>query len=227
MAPSGSEGSLSDVTDELSAIPPPRSEQRPVIGLDVGGTKIAGGVVTGDGRVLQRMRVPTPTDDGSATVDAMAAVVDQLRASHPEVEAIGVGAGGPVQWPSGRILWAPNNPYRDLPLRRLLHERTGLPTEVDNDGTAAAWGESRFGAAAGTDDMVLLTVGTGVGGGLVLNGHIYRGKRGTGFEVGHMVVHPQGPRAAAANQGVWRRWRPARPWGGWVVRRPRRTRRGG
>lgn len=193
MAPSGSEGSLSDVTDELSAIPPPRSEQRPMIGLDVGGTKIAGGVVTGDGRVLQRMRVPTPTDDGSATVDAMAAVVDQLRASHPEVEAIGVGAAGPVQWPSGRILWAPNNPYRDLPLRRLLHERTGLPTEVDNDGTAAAWGESRFGAAAGIDDMVLLTVGTGVGGGLVLNGHIYGASAGPASRLATWSSTPGAP----------------------------------
>src|SRR6266571_907370 len=198
----GQEDPLPDITDQFSAPAPPRSGGRPVIGLDVGGTKIAGGVVIGDGEVVDRAQVPTPDgEDGGATVDALAKVVDELRDKHPDVEAIGVGAAGLVEWPSGRILWAPNNAYRDLPLRRVLHELTGLPTVVDNDATAAAWGEARFGAGAGADDMVLLTVGTGVGGGLVLGGHVYRGKTGTAFEVGHMVVDPDGATCGCGKAG--------------------------
>jgi glucokinase len=171
------------------------------IGLDIGGTKIAGGVVTGGGVVLERTRVPTPPADGAATLAAMVAVVDQLRARHPGVDAVGVGAAGMVEWPRGRLRWAPHNAYRRLELRRLLHERTGLPTVVDNDARAAAWAEARFGAGAGTDDLVLVAVGTGIGGGLVLDGAVYRGAAGLGGEVGHMIVAPDGDPCDCGNRG--------------------------
>jgi glucokinase len=171
------------------------------IGLDIGGTKIAGGVVTAAGEVLERTRVPTPPADEAATLAAMVAVVDGLRARHPEVDAIGVGAAGMVEWPRGRLRWAPHNTYRRLELRRLLHERTGLPTVVDNDATAAAWAETRFGAGAGTDDLVLVAVGTGIGGGLVLDGAVYRGAAGFGGEVGHMIVAPDGDACDCGNRG--------------------------
>jgi len=171
------------------------------IGLDIGGTKIAGGVVTAGGVVLERTRVPTPPADEAATLAAMVAVVDELRASHPRVDAVGVGAAGMVEWPRGRLRWAPHNAYRRLELRRLLHERTGLPTVVDNDARAAAWAEARFGAGAGTGDLVLVAVGTGIGGGLVLDGAVYRGTAGLGGEVGHMIVAPDGDPCDCGNRG--------------------------
>jgi glucokinase len=172
------------------------------IGLDIGGTKIAAGVVTIAGHVLSRTRVPTPPgDDEAGTVAAMVKVVDQLRARHPEVAAVGVGAAGLVEWPRGLIRWAPHNSYRRLDLRRLLHEQTGLPTTVDNDANAAAWAEARFGAGAGSDDLVLVAVGTGIGGGLVLAGSVYRGSSGLGAEVGHMVVDPDGAACACGSRG--------------------------
>jgi glucokinase len=171
------------------------------LGIDIGGTKIAAGVVTGDGRILDRTRVPTPPDDEAATLAALLAVVDELRARNPGVEAIGLGAAGLVERPGGIARWAPHNTYRRLELRRLLHERTGLPTVVDNDANAAAWAEARFGAGAGSDDLVLVTVGTGIGGGLVLGGRLYHGGHGFAGELGHLIVDPGGDRCACGNHG--------------------------
>jgi glucokinase len=173
---------------------PLRAANHPVqaIGLDVGGTKIVGGVVAADGTVVERMpAVPTPPEDETATLTALLRVIDELRGRHPDVEAIGVGAAGLVEWPRGYIRWAPNNVYRALPLRELLHEATGLPVVVDNDANAAAWAEARLGA--GASYMAFLTIGTGLGGGLILDGQLYRGTTGIGAEVGHIVVDPDGP----------------------------------
>ena len=171
------------------------------VGLDIGGTKIAGGVVTGGGRVLDRTRVPTPPDDEAATLAALLTLVDELRARNPGVEAIGVGAAGLVERPGGSARWAPHNSYRRMELRRLLHERTGLPTSVDNDANAAAWAEARFGAGAASGDLVLVTVGTGIGGGLVLDGRIHHGEHGFAGELGHLIVDPNGDRCPCGNQG--------------------------
>jgi glucokinase len=186
---------------DADATLPPHPERPQAIGIDIGGTKIAAGVVTSDGHIVERALVPTPMDDEDATVAAMRAVIEELRARHPGVEAIGVGAAGLVEWPIGRILWAPHNAYRELSLRRLLYEATGLPTVVDNDANAAAWAEARFGAGAGSDHMVLLTVGTGIGGGVVLGGQVYRGSAGLGAEFGHMIVDPDGNPCACGNVG--------------------------
>jgi glucokinase len=180
---------------------PPDLDGPVAIGIDIGGTKIAAGVVTGEGRIIERALVPTPMGDEPATISAMRGAIEGLRDRHPTVEAIGIGAAGLVDWPSGRIRWAPHNAYRQLPLRRLLYEGTGLPTVVDNDANAAAWAEARFGAGAGSNHMVLLTVGTGIGGGLVLDGHVYRGSSGLGAEFGHMIVDPEGAPCACGNDG--------------------------
>jgi glucokinase len=182
-------------------VPPPALAEPRAIGVDVGGTKIAGGVVAEDGRILHRVRVPTPPDDERATMAALDAVVDELRALDGQVEAIGVGAAGLVEQPGGQARWAPHNTYRRLELRRLLHERTGLATSVDNDSNAAAWAEARFGAGAGSDDLVLVTVGTGIGGGLVLDGRLYHGWQGFAGELGHLIVDPGGDRCACGNRG--------------------------
>jgi glucokinase len=180
---------------------PPDPRARRAIGIDIGGTKIAAGVVTAEGVIVDRALVPTPMGEEHATISAMREVIEELRERHPTVDAIGVGAAGLVEWPSGRIRWAPHNAYRQLSLRRLLYEATGLPTVVDNDANVAAWAEARHGAGAGSDHMVLLTVGTGIGGGLVLDGHVYRGSSGLGAEVGHMTVDPDGDPCDCGNVG--------------------------
>jgi glucokinase len=149
-------------------------------------------VVAADGTVVERMpTVPTPPEDPTATLTALIRVINELRERHPDVEAIGVGAAGLVEWPRGYIRWAPNNVYQALPLRELLHEATGLPVVVDNDANTAAWAEARLGA--GASYMAFLTIGTGLGGGLILGGQLYRGTTGIGAEVGHIAVDPDGP----------------------------------
>jgi glucokinase len=163
---------------------------RKAIGFDIGGTKIACGVVTGDGNPVETLPA-TRTPSGSVeTVQAMQVAVQELRARHSDVVAIGVGAAGLVEWPEGYIKWAPNNSYHDMPLRKLLEEACDLPTVVDNDANAAAWAEAKLGNSP--DYMMFLTVGTGVGGGLVLGGQQYRGSSGIGGEVGHLIVDPHG-----------------------------------
>ena len=118
-----------------------------------------------------------------------------------DVVTIGVGAAGIVEWPAGRIVWAPNNDYRDWPLREQLEKATGLPVVVDNDANVAALAEARLGEPY--PNMVLITVGTGVGGGLILDGRIYRGPTGLGGELGHIVLNPDGPRCGCGNHGCF------------------------
>lgn len=163
------------------------------IGLDVGGTKVAGGVVTEEGDILERLDpVPSPATDQEATLALLRCMVTDLRTRHAEVEAVGVGAAGLIEWPEGHIRWAPNNAYQALPLRRLIQEFTDLPTVVDNDANTAAWAEARIGNRASY--MAFITVGTGIGSGLILDNRLYRGKTGIGAEVGHLIIDPFGDR---------------------------------
>lgn len=160
------------------------------VGFDVGGTKIAGGVVSATGEVLERLPpISTPSNDQYEVVASLRALVDDLRVRHPDVEAIGIGAAGLIDWPRGSVRWAPNSAFRSLPLRELVSDATGLPAVVDNDANVAAWAETRLGEYS---HLAFLTVGTGVGGGLVLNGALYRGSTGIAAEVGHMIVDPDG-----------------------------------
>ena len=178
----------------------PPASRPAAVGIDVGGTKILGGVVDADGAVLDSEQVPTP-GDGAGTLAAIETLVAKLLARNQGVVAVGVGAAGLVEWPGGRIRWAPHNAYRDLPLREVLAAATCLPVVVDNDANVAAWAESRFGAGHGADDMVLLTIGTGIGTGLVLAGHVYRGSAGIGAELGHMIVDVDGAPCPCGNVG--------------------------
>lgn len=176
---------------------------RRAIGLDIGGTKIAGGVVDASGAVSTEIVEPTPEDsDGPAVTEVLLDVVARLRAEHDDVVAIGVGAAGIVEWPAGRIVWAPNNAYRDWAVREQLEAATGLPAVIDNDANVAALAEARLGAQH-YRDLVLVTVGTGIGGGLVLGGQIYRGPTGRGAELGHIVLNPDGPLCGCGNHGCF------------------------
>lgn len=172
------------------------------IGVDIGGTKIAAGVVGLDGKVLQSASVRTPPGAGGEETSAIATrIIERLLEEHPAVRAIGVGAAGMVDWPSGHIRWAPNNAYRDFPLRELLGMATGLPVVVDNDANVAAWAEARLGVGKSCSDLAVLTVGTGIGAGLVLGGKLYRGSTGIGGEFGHLIVNPLGAECGCGSVG--------------------------
>jgi glucokinase len=159
------------------------------IGFDVGGTKIAAGAVAGN-RIICRRQIPTTPDGDACLPTILADMARDLIAQYPAIAAIGVGAAGLIDWPSGHIRWAPNNAYRDLPLQEVLTAKTGLPAVVENDANAAAWGEAQAGAGAGHRDLVVLTVGTGIGGGIISNGSLQRGQTGIGGEAGHLIVNP-------------------------------------
>lgn len=170
------------------------------IGVDVGGTKIAGGVVDGNGVVVSEHRVESPATDVEAIEDAIVEVVDELTDRH-RVGAVGIGAAGYVDADRAMVLFAPNLAWRDLDLKGELEERIDVPVIVENDANAAAWGEFRFGAGEDVDDLLMLTIGTGVGGGIVIDGLLRRGAFGIGGEVGHIRMVPGGTLCGCGNRG--------------------------
>lgn len=179
----------------------------PACGVDIGGTKIAAGVVDENGQVLARDRVPTPPGDGDALVTAVGDLVRRLAAAAPQPpESVGVGAAGFVSKDRSRVLFAPNIAWRDEDLGGEVARVTGLPVVVENDASAAAWGEFTWGAGRDVDDLLLVTVGTGVGGGLVLDGEPYRGGAGVAAEIGHLRVVPGGRPCGCGNAGCWEQY---------------------
>jgi glucokinase len=175
------------------------------IGIDVGGTKVAAGVVDEEGKVLASLRRPTPSASPDDVEHTVADLVAELRADH-EVGAIGIGAAGFIDADRSTVLFAPNLAWRNEPLRDAVADLTGLPVVVENDANAAAWGEYRFGAGQGESHLVVVTVGTGIGGGMVLDGHLYRGRFGIGAEFGHMQVFPEGRRCGCGQKGCWEQY---------------------
>ena len=170
------------------------------VGVDIGGTKVAAGVVDERGRVLARARRSTPSRDPRAVEDTIVEVVGVLRRKH-EVAAVGIGAAGFVDADRARVLFAPHLAWRNEPLRDEVAARVDLPVVVENDANAAAWAEWRFGAGRGEDRLVCVTLGTGSGGGIVLDGAVQRGAHGMAGEFGHMVVFPDGHRCECGNRG--------------------------
>jgi glucokinase len=161
-----------------------------VIGVDLGGTKIAAGVIDRRGAIVSRLEVPTPTDSERALVGALEDVVGSLVGE--DVSAIGLGVPSTVDQKTGRAVVSVNIPLQDEPLRDLMSNRFGLPCGIDNDGNAAAIAEWQVGAGRGTRHMIMLTLGTGVGGGLILDGKPYRGAVGAAAELGHIVIEHDG-----------------------------------
>jgi glucokinase len=172
------------------------------IGVDIGGTKVAGGVVDESGGVLALVRRPTPSDDVGETEAVIAAVVAELAARY-DVVAVGIGAAGWIGNDRATVLFSPHLAWRNEPLREALVDRIGLPVTVENDANAAAWAEYRYGSARGERVVVCVTLGTGIGGGLVVSGILYRGAHGVACEWGHMCVVPEGRRCACGNRGCW------------------------
>ena len=169
-------------------------------GIDVGGTKIAGGVVDEDGTVVEQLRVESPATDVEAIEDAIAGLVAELASRH-EITGVGVGAAGYVDRSRASILFAPNLAWRDVDLKAELEARVEVPVVIENDANAAAWGEFRFGAGHDVDDLLLVTLGTGVGGGLVVDGELYRGGFGVASEIGHLRLVPGGVRCGCGMRG--------------------------
>ncbi|MFH7324724.1 ROK family glucokinase [Aeromicrobium sp. JJY06] len=179
--------------------------ERLAVGIDVGGTKIAGGVVDEDGRILARSRRATPSTDPSAVLDAIADLVEEFRDQYV-VRAVGVGAAGYVDVTGSTVVFSPHLAWRNEPLRDAVVRRTGLPVLVDNDANAAGWAEWRFGAAQNLPDVVLVNLGTGIGGAMVLDGKLYRGHSGMAGEFGHQRVVDEGRPCECGNRGCWEQY---------------------
>jgi glucokinase len=173
------------------------------VGVDIGGTKVAIGVVSGTGKIIDRQVMATPAQDGAAIVEMICGTVQRLRARHGEVKALGVGAPGWVSWPDGKIHFSPYIAFRDLQLRQVLQDAVSLPVVVDNDANMAAWAESQFGAGIGVLNMLLLTLGTGIGGGIIINRQLYRGSNSLAAEVGHIIVDPDGELCGCGSRGCF------------------------
>ncbi|MFI0728590.1 ROK family glucokinase [Streptomyces sp. NPDC021225] len=174
------------------------------IGVDIGGTKIAAGVVDEEGSILETSKVSTPpTPEG--VVDAIADAVRTVSAGH-DIEAVGIGAAGYVDDKRATVIFAPNINWRHEALKDKVEQRVGLPVVVENDANAAAWGEYRFGAGQGHDDVVCITLGTGLGGGIIIGGKLHRGRFGVAAEFGHVRVVPDGLLCGCGSQGCWEQY---------------------
>ncbi|MEE4541625.1 ROK family glucokinase [Streptomyces sp. V4-01] len=174
------------------------------IGVDIGGTKIAAGVVDEEGSILETVKVPTPsTPEG--VVDAIVESVRQVSTGH-QIEAVGIGAAGYVDDKRATVLFAPNINWRHEALKDKVEQRVGLPVVVENDANAAAWGEYRFGAGQGHSDVICITLGTGLGGGIIIGNKLRRGRFGVAAEFGHIRVVPDGLLCGCGSQGCWEQY---------------------
>ncbi len=179
----------------------------PALGIDIGGTKVAGGVVLPDGTITDTARRATPGTSVRATEDAIAAVVEELAERHGgPLVGVGVGAAGWFDRTGDTVLFSPHLAWRNQPLRQDLAQRLQRPLWVGNDADAAAWAEYRYGAARGSDLAVMITLGTGIGGGMVIDGRLQRGAHGVAGEWGHMRVVPDGRLCACGNRGCWEQY---------------------
>jgi glucokinase len=164
-----------------------------VIGIDAGGTKLLGGVVDEGLVVHHRVRRTWRGADRAETLDIFVESVEEVRTAAPDVAAVGFGIPALVESETGVSRWSTHLPIADVRFRDVMSERLGMPVVVDNDANAALLAEARFGAARDVSHAVLVALGTGIGSGLLLDGRIYRGARGLGAEIGHMVVDLHGP----------------------------------
>ena len=176
------------------------------IGIDVGGSKVLGGVVDESGKVLATARKDTPRQGGSALTQTIAEIAKELMQQHT-VACVGVSAAGFVSSDRKTMLATPNiADWNGVDLDSELTRLIGLPVIIENDANAAAWGEARFGAGRNQDHLMMLTVGTGIGGGVVVNGALYRGAFGTAAEFGHMRVVPDGHLCGCGARGCFEQY---------------------
>ena len=176
------------------------------IGVDVGGTKVLGGVVDEFGAVKKTARRETPREGGRALTQAIADVAKELMAEFT-IDSVGVSAAGFVSSDRKTMLATPNIAgWNGIDLDSDLTALIGLPVVIENDANAAAWGEARFGAGRGKDHMLMMTIGTGIGGGIVVNGDLYRGAFGIAAEIGHIRVVPDGHLCGCGARGCFEQY---------------------
>ncbi len=176
------------------------------IGIDVGGTKILGGVVDDNGQVITTARKDTPRQGGQALTQTIADVAKELLVEH-SVTSVGVSAAGFVSSDRKTMLATPNiADWNGVDLDNQLTQLIGLPVVIENDANAAAWGEAKFGAGKNQEHMMMLTVGTGIGGGIVVNGALYRGAYGIAAEFGHLRVVPEGHLCGCGARGCFEQY---------------------
>jgi len=176
------------------------------VGVDVGGTKVLGGVVDASGKVLATSRRDTPRAGGSELTQTIAAVALELMQEH-SITAVGVSAAGFVSSDRKTMLATPNiADWNGVQLEVELTKLIGLPVVIENDANAAAWGEAKFGAGRNQAHMMMLTIGTGVGGGLVVNNELYRGAFGVAAEFGHLRVVPEGHLCGCGARGCFEQY---------------------
>lgn len=173
-----------------------------VIGIDLGGTKTAVGLVDENGDVISREIFSTKDPD--ATVKEMIKSIDSMIAKMGRIRGIGVGSPGPIDSKKGMVVCPPNLPlWRDIPLADILKDRYRVDVFLNNDANVAALGEWLFGAGKGADNFIYITVSTGIGGGAILNGRFYEGENANALEVGHATIDYRGPRCGCGNYGCF------------------------
>lgn len=161
------------------------------IGIDIGGTKIAGAVVDANGNILQESKVPSPADSADGLVAAVVDLVQDLSLNR-SILGVGVAAAGFIDAAAANVIYAPNLNWRNEPLKNRLQSKIDFPVVIENDANAAGWAEYRYGAGRGYKHMTMLTIGTGVGGVIIVDGRVLRGGFGVAGELGHMRVVPDG-----------------------------------
>jgi len=183
------------------------SEKKYSIGVDLGGTNIVCAIVNYQGKIVNRLKVPTLAERGKeATIKRIIETIHenivQSSVVPGDIIGIGIGAPGPLDVKRGMINFAPNLPgWRDVPLRKILEDEFNMKVVLENDANAAAWGERCFGAGQGVNNLVCFTLGTGIGGGIIIDGKIYHGNNYGAAELGHMTVNKDGPRCNCGNYG--------------------------
>lgn len=175
------------------------------LGIDIGGTKVAAGVVDGLGNIREELRRDTPGRDPRAVEAVIVELVRELGSRH-ELRSVGIGAAGWMDLDGGTVVFSPHLAWRNEPLRKNLESLLYRPVTLANDADAAAWAEWRFGAGRGHDRLVCLTLGTGIGGALVVDGRVERGSFGMAGEFGHQIIMPGGHRCECGNRGCWEQY---------------------
>jgi glucokinase len=171
------------------------------IGIDIGGTKMAGALVDDAGNILNELRIPSPIDDSDQMIEAIGSLVSKLGGGE-QVIAVGVAAAGFISVDREIMYHSPNiAAWRNEPLKKRIETKTKLPVLLENDANAAGWAEFRFGAGAGSKGMIMLTIGTGVGGAIISDGVLLKGGFGIGGELGHAVLYPGGKECGCGQSG--------------------------
>jgi len=177
-----------------------------IIGLDLGGTKIAAAAANEKGQILSEIIVPTEAQKGKdRVIHNMARAIETLaRSLKAKISCIGVGVPGPISYQTGVVINPPNLPgWKKVNLKAILTRRFRVPIHIDNDANCAALGEALFGAGKRASDFLYITVSTGIGGGIIINRQIYRGKDGSAGEFGHMIIDPRGYKCGCGNRGCF------------------------